>query len=45
VSPHLFTGGRPFRSGTGLRRRKPMAAENYERLDRFLGALTVVGMA
>ena len=45
VSPHLFTGGRPFRSGTGLRRRKPMAAENYERLDRFLGALTVLGMA
>jgi len=45
VSPHLFTGGRPFRTGPGLRRRKPMAAENYERLDRFLGALTVVAMA
>ena len=45
VSPHLFTGGRPFRTGTGLRRRKPMPAENYERLDRFLGALTVLGMA
>ncbi len=45
VSPHLFTGGRPFRTGPGLRRRKPMAAENYERLDRFLGALTVAAMA
>ena len=45
VSPHLFTGGRPFRRGPGLRRRKPMPAEDYERLDRFLGALTVVGMA
>ena len=45
VSPHLFTGGRPFRTGPGLRRRKPMPAEDYERLDRFLGALTVLGMA
>lgn len=45
VSPDLFTGSRPFRTGAGLRWRKPMAAEDYERLDRFLGALTVTAMA
>ena len=45
VSPHLFTGGRPSNPRPGLRRRKPLETRSYERLDRFLGALTVLAVA
>ncbi len=45
VSPHLFTGGASFNPRRGLRRRKPLETGIYERLDRFLGALTVLAMA